>query len=578
LNKLPRPANLLESATVFNWRTHLIFAIPAYLTAALFESERFGGDPLAWFWVATAGFAVTALAIEFLARPYRKMATRRWPIALGILALAGFLRGSTILVLGSSLGLIEIEQSEVLFRLVGGPIFILASYSTINAVIESYLSFRRDLSSLEEDRQELDRLRSGYRSDVEAATQRQRDRINQLLAPAMWELQKLFQKAPTQVDLQQALIRLQSITNNIVRPASHQLTNTAMLELPGTTREGSRSRLKFPEKVTPRGTFSIWFFVVTLFTVSVNAQVSAANSFFGVVTVLVTSVPVIAFVSLLLGPLGLRPFHPTTLAVVYGLAGIVLGGAGGFLSLATGLATTGALVWQASSYFFLALQITYAYGLLSAGWSETLRDLETTVGELEVMNARLRQQVWLRQKSLALELHGSVQSRLTALSKTIEKMDPSDSDKVEKLIVDIRQSLSRVEERDYLDGKSFEDLAGDLKLLWEGTVEIDLKHSRASAKLLGKDDGLARCVFEIFREAITNSVKHGSASEVVLKSETTAAGIAIEIWNNGTPLTENTRYSGSQLLGQLCSRYELKNVKSGVVLSAEVTSTLESAN
>ena len=285
----------------------------------------------------------------------------------------------------------------------------------------------------------------------------------------------------------------------------------------------------------------------------------------------------IAFVSVLLGTLGHRPFHPPTLSIVYGLAGIVLGAAGGFFSLATGLATTGALVWQASSYFFLALQITYAYGLLSAGWSETLRDLETTVGELEVMNARLRQQVWLRQKSLALELHGSVQSRLTALSKTIEKMDPSDSDKVEKLIVDIRQSLSRVEERDYLDGKSFEDLAGDLKLLWEGTVEIDLKHSRASAKLLGKDDGLARCVFEIFREAITNSVKHGSANEVVLKSETTAAGIAIEIWNNGTPLTENTRYTGSQLLGQLCSRYELKNVKSGVVLSAEVTSTLESA-
>ena len=247
------------------------------------------------------------------------------------------------------------------------------------------------------------------------------------------------------------------------------------------------------------------------------------------------------------------------------------------MSLATGLATTGALIWQASSYFFLAMQITFAYGLLSAGWRETLRDLESTVGELEVMNARLRQQVWLRQKSLALELHGSVQSRLTALSKTIEKMDTSDTDKVEKLIADIRQSLSRVEERDYLDGKSFEDLAGDLQLLWEGSVELDLKHSRASAKLLAKDEGLARCVFEIFREAITNSVKHGSASEVVLKSEATASGIAIEIWNNGTPLSENTQYAGSQLLGQLCSRYALRNVKNGVVLSAEVTSTLESA-
>lgn len=577
MNKLPRPATLLESATVFNWRTHLIFAIPAYLTAALFESERFGGDPIAWFWVATAGFAVAALAIEFLARPYRKMAKRRWPIALGILAFSGFLRGFTILVLGSSLGLIDMEQSQVLFRLVGGPIFVLASYSTINAVIESYLSFRRDLNLLDEDRQELDRLRSGYRSDVDAATQRQRDRINQLLAPAMWELQKLFQKAPTQVDLQQALIRLQSITNDIVRPASHQLTNTAVLNLPGSTRQANRNRLRFPDRVTPRGTFSIWFFVVTLFTVSVNAQVSAANSAIGVVTVLVTSIPIVVFVGVLLGPMRQVSFHPTTLAVIYGLAGIILGAIGGFISLATDLAATEALVWQASSYFFLALQITYAYGLLSVGWSETLRELEATVDELDLINTRLRQQIWLRQKSLALELHGSVQSRLTALSKTIEKMDPTDSDKVEKLIVDIRESLSRVEESDYLDGKSFEDLAGDLQLLWEGTVEIELKHSRGAAKLLAKDDGLARCVFEILREAVTNSVKHGAASEVVLRSETTETGIALEIWNNGTPLNEATRHAGSQLLEQLCARYDLANVKGGVVLSAEVTSTLEPA-
>ena len=553
----------------------MVFAVPAYLTAALFESERYGGDPLAWFWVATIGLSATATVIEVLARCFRKKADRRWPMALGILVLAGVIRGATILFLGNSLGLFPLDQSEMIYRLLGGPIFVVTAYSTINAAIESYLAFRRDLNSLEEDRQELGRLRSGHRAEVDAATQRQRDRVNQLLAPAMWELQKLFQKAPSQVDLQQALIRLESITNDIVRPVSHELANTALLEASKRKLSPNRNRLTFPSSVSPRETFSLWFFAVAFFAVSTNAQVSAANSLSGLLTVFVTALPMVTFLAVLLGPLRNKAFHPTTLAVVLGLSGVGLGALGGFASVTLGIAVTEALIWQSPSYFFLALELTYAYGLLSVGWSQTLRELEQTIGELELMNARLRQQIWLRQKSLALELHGSVQSRLTALSKTIEKMDPSDSERVTQLIVDIRESLGRVEDRDYLDGRSFNDLVGDLQLLWEGTVEIELEHSKQASGLLEKDDGLARCVFEILREAVTNSVKHGSAGQISVKTNLTQAGVAIEIWNNGSRVEAGSRYAGSQLLDQLCANHDLHNVKDGVLLRAEVTSTLE---
>ncbi|MGA1113805.1 MAG: hypothetical protein ACO3TI_02510, partial [Aquiluna sp.] len=130
MKKLPNPSTLLESATVFNWRTHVVFAVPAYLTAALFESERYGGDPLAWFWVASVGLAVTATVIEVLARGFRRRADRRWPVALGILGLAGVIRGTTILILGNSLGLFPLDQPEIFYRLLGGPIFVLTAYST----------------------------------------------------------------------------------------------------------------------------------------------------------------------------------------------------------------------------------------------------------------------------------------------------------------------------------------------------------------------------------------------------------------------------------------------------------------
>lgn len=73
---------------------------------------------------------------------------------------------------------------------------------------------------------ELAQLRAGYRERVNAATQRQRDRVTQLLTPAMWELQKLFEKSPSQVEYRQALIRLEGITNDVVRPVSQELVQT----------------------------------------------------------------------------------------------------------------------------------------------------------------------------------------------------------------------------------------------------------------------------------------------------------------------------------------------------------------
>ena len=119
------------------------------------------------------------------------------------------------------------------------------------------------------------------------------------------------------------------------------------------------------------------------------------------------------------------------------------------------------------------------------------------------------------------------------------------------------------------DGKSFEDLAGDLQLLWEGTVEIELKHSRGAAKLLAKDDGLARCVFEILREAVTNSVKHGNATEVLLRLSLNE-DLVLEVINNGEMVEDTQGFSGQELLEQLCLTHQLENSDEGVLLTARL--------
>lgn len=562
---------------MFNWRTHVIFAVPAYLSTALFESERAGGDPLLWFWVGTGGFLITAFVIEILGRAFRSQPKRRWYLALAILAFAGLVRGSLMLGLGVWLDLLQPVPFEFAFRLFGGPVFVVAAYATINAAVESYLAFKRDLTELESDREELSRLRSGYKAEVEAATQRQRDKVNTLLSPPMWELQKLFERTPDSTQLQQALIRLESITNEIIRPLSSQLSQTGPIEVSSRRSFVSQSRLSFPKRVTPRETFSVWFFYVSLVTVSLNAQIVSANSFFGALTVLVAMAPVSGALALLLGPLGRRSFDPTWLAAIFMVNGLLMGALGGLLAISASLASTEALLWQAPSYVFLASSLTYAYGLLRTGWTFTLAELGSVLEELEHLNARLRQQVWLRQKSLAMELHGSVQAKLQALSKTISNLEQDDLPKVTNLIIEIRESLKKIEMGDYLDGSSFEKLTADLQLLWEGTVDIEFAYDDAASELLARDEGLARCAFEILREAVTNSVKHGDASAVRVSASGDEVGLALSIWNNGRAIMNPQENVGMSLVRQLCSSFEIENVTGGVELRARITSSLESA-
>ena len=551
-----------------------MFAIPAYLTAALFEQERFGGDPLLWFWVGTIGFAVTALTIELGARPFRKLKSRIWPIAIGILGIAGFLRGLTILLLGPALGLFSIEASEAFYRLVGGPIFVISAYASSNAVVESYLGFRRKLIELEQERQQLSQLRAGYRERVSAATQRQRDRVTQLLTPAMWELQKLFEKTPTQVEYRQALIRLEGITNDVVRPLSHELSETQALSQIQKSPFTSRGRLSFPERIVVADSFKIWFFAIILLTVSLNAQIAASNVYQGILTVAAAAGPILVTLALI-KRFALMELGSIQLGILHGVHGLGMGAFGGWLAVTLGLAATDALIWQASSYVFLASQLTYAYSLLNAGWSKTLDELTDVLNELGTVNARLRQQIWLRQRNLALELHGSIQSKLTALSKTISKMGAGDSEKITGLIVEIRESLNRLDQSDYLDGSSFERLVDDLKVLWEGTLKIEINTGRKASSLLEKDEGIARCVFEVLREAVTNAVKHGEASLVRMQVNASELGVQLEIWNNGTPIADLGEAAGMKLLEQLRAWHELENVEDGVLLRTEITSTLE---
>ena len=106
--------------------------------------------------MAGVGVLVTIVSIETLSLLLRKS---RWQtphpfLATIILLGSGFLRGLSIFLWAGNLGLID--DSELLYRLVGGPIFVFTSYLMFNWVVDEYLEYVKQLAALTAERESLE--------------------------------------------------------------------------------------------------------------------------------------------------------------------------------------------------------------------------------------------------------------------------------------------------------------------------------------------------------------------------------------------------------------------------------------
>ena len=84
---------------------------------------------------------------------------------------------------------------------------------------------------------------------------------------------------------------------------------------------------------------------------------------------------------------------------------------------------------------------------------------------------------------------------------------------------------------------------------------------------MNKDLGLARCSFEIIRESVTNSVKHGDAQKVEITLDL-RRDLELTATNDGRPISDLSGYAGRELLEQLCLSHDLQNEDNAVVMRA----------
>ena len=549
-----------------------MFFVISLLALGFFDIDRLGGNFASWFVVFILGYLTTVSLIELGKRGTNKFAkpTFRAFYLLAVLALSGVVRGTVVFLVGSSLGLIP--ASDFLFRIVSAPIFVLTTYVLSNALFASFLMFRDEARRLSQELQRLNESRSAYEADLQFVNQQQRNRVRELLSAPMWELQKKLETADDPEKLQNALLTMQSINTDVVRPLSHELSaSVGKIEIPEDHQQASgRITFLWPKRVNLSEAQSSLMLFGLLLVLGLNSQIALTSIGQGLQIVLVSMIPLVAFFVLEKILFRKSAVTPSLAIFISSASGLIGSSIGGNLALWLNLATTDLFWWQAISLVLIIKTGNLIYGIFRAGWQESLSRLSEVNEQQRAVNSRLRQQLWLGQKALAMELHGSVQATLQALALRLSRMHEINLVEIGQVLEQVRKALSRIENQEYLAGQEFKSLLDELKELWEGTASVSWSISHEAQLTLEKDAGLARCTFEVIRESVTNAVKHGSASALSIEIALSSTSLELRISNNGMMTDPGEASLGVELMNQLCLSSNLKQEGQFVVLEAEL--------
>ena len=569
------PLSALGGKHALNWRTHLFFALPSVVTGLINDYGRLGGDPVSWFVVVFAGFAITVASIEALAQIHIRLFGKPKILSnLAILMIAGLIRGATVFYVGWLLGVMP--QSELWFRLSAAPLYVTAVYMVFNTLVVAYLyqreidqELRREQYSLNQSRlefaQEIDRLRLAHRS-----------KISELVTPSLWEISKHLNDAKLSKDASAIVRALRGLNEDVVRPLSHELAKrfdppTLTAAAPFLTKLG---RLTLPKRTTLGQSLAVGWTALTAFVLGYSMLSASSNPLQGLVTALVLT-SWFGLVTYALKAVTVNLEHPTWLGFIASIpVGALVGLTAWPFTFWETLTLPETFLVQSSVFFSIAYPSIYLMAVANNQSEISQAQLRAIVEELRLLNSQLRQQVWLDQKMLATELHGSVQATLHATALQLSKIDQPTIADLEKVRDAVDRALARLGQTSYLEGESFEQVLADISEVWEDTCKIEY-HIQPQAQQALEQQGLARSTIEVVREATTNAIKHGKAKNIKVTITQSGQLLELIVDNDGQELVSNTQGLGTSVISDLTHSHRLYKTRDGVRFTATIALGLQ---
>lgn len=543
-----RLLNQIGSRYALSNQVLVFFLVPAYGTGLIFESLRLETTFIERLVVSTSGYLAT-IAVLVIARRLLvgKPEKSRPGFVLMVFLLAGFARGLVILALDIATN--QHTEGEELFRLIGGPIFTFVTL-TVSAVLASnYQRHRESLVALADERYRLQIRSAGIQAKVQIQREELLGKVRLLLDPAIAKIQSTLGGSSST----EAISSLQSTVEEVVRPLSIELAETSD-EL-----EAVFGKAVIREKAQIPKTIMLGEFIVPLWASLIASIILVPVAFLvenpadsllillttflsmflglGLIQKLTSNLPVPPFFAAVVVPL----FYALALSPIYWIAP--------------------AMTWSITTQQMHALLLfgvfvggtTFAAQFAQLQRKATTEKLVALNQQLEILNASLRQELWLNRRRTASVLHGPVQAALFASAMKLSQAQKPTPELVAEVEQDISFALEKLNNPSNLDREDIKDLMNQIVEIWSDAAEIAINIPPALEADISVQPLASEALIEISREFMTNAIKHGKASQVLLTvSRLDEFRIAIEVVDNGQGLPPGAKPGfGSKLLTEL---------------------------
>jgi signal transduction histidine kinase len=562
-----RLLNQIGSRYALSNQVLLFFLIPAYGSGFVFESLRLDTNFLERFLVATAGYLATILTL-IAARtiwPGEKSKSRPG-FVLAVFLIAGAFRGVTLLTAEIITG--QHQVGEELYRLIGGPIFTFVTL-TVGAVLASnYQRHRESLSALADERYRLQIRSAGIRAKVEIQREELLSKVRNLLDPAISKIQASL----TGHSSVAVISSLQSTVDEVVRPLSIEVAESSD-EL-----EAESGKAVLREKAPIPRRIMLGEFLVPLWAALISSIGLVAAAFLieepvnAVVIILSTFFSMLLFLGLIQQLTMQLPVHPTfasaVIPLLYALSLSPMYGLAGLLGWNVGTAQINALLL----YGAVVGGTTFAAQFSQLQRKTTTEKLAGVNQQLEILNASLRQELWLNRRRTASVLHGPVQSALFASAMKLSQAPEPTPALVEEVEKDIQDALEKLNNPSNLAGEDISAVLEQIVDIWSDAAQITILLPEQLEREISGQPLTSEALIEISREFINNAIKHGKAENVSLRVfRVDPYRLAVEVTDDGQGVPPGAKPGfGSKLLTELSLAWRQSRLLDKTVSYAEI--------
>lgn len=545
----------------------------AYLKLVMSESWLIAGMKALLTLVVPCGLLLIVRAIA----NRRGWAQPRAGLVVASLSIATLLRSPVGLSAMTEWGVARSDEANPIGRSVVSLLITLAITLTLGAAV--HLARERGVARalLLAEQARLRELVEATDESLTRAESELRGRASELLEPTISEIRMLLQGELSDAEARDVSARITEVVNEVVRPTTRQLAvspsfglTTLHPEQPAVF-QWLTDRLDVTRVIRPGWILALGWIILAPGLLIVGPQWQ------------VVGVAFLASLSIVLALYGVKAVWPRRLrrmSVALGLSVLAMIYVVSIVTIQSLIQQSGNILagdasWTAMSSRGLVLWVVLAFlvsvlAMLDEHGRQNRASLAELNVELEEVLARLRREAWLLHRTVALAVHGPVQSALVSTAMRL-----SASDRTEDSVNDARRRLDEALtaiEHDHHEVLSIGDALADLTGLWKPVVEIRADVWPSAESRLAANSGLRRCVIEICREATSNAIRHGQATVVEISLVAMGETIVVRVLDDGDGVSARpTSGLGAAMLDDTCLRWTLVNRTDG---GAELTANV----